>query len=108
MAAVAGIKETCLTVVDLESSECFYRDLFDFPLIDGDAHFRALNVADANVLLLFERGHLANSVRLPGGVIPSHRASGQSHVAFAISADDLAEWKARLAQYGVEIESTVT
>ncbi len=108
MAKHAGIKETCLTVADVERSERFYRDLFDLPVLDGDARFRALNVADSQVLLLFARGKSVNPIQLPGGAIPPHDASGQSHIAFAISAEDLNEWKARLAEKGVAIESTVT
>jgi catechol 2,3-dioxygenase-like lactoylglutathione lyase family enzyme len=108
MPTLAGIKETALTVADLERSERFYRDLFDLPLLDGDARFRALNVADAHVLLLFLRGGSTEPVHLPGGIIPSHGASGQSHVAFAIAASALEEWKAHLADHHVTIESTVT
>jgi len=108
MIRLTGIKETCLTVADLERSDRFYRELFDLPVLDGDTRFRAFNIADAQVLLLFARGQSGGPVRLPGGLIPPHEASGQSHVAFAISAGDLDAWKARLAQQGVAIESTVT
>jgi catechol 2,3-dioxygenase-like lactoylglutathione lyase family enzyme len=45
---------------------------------------------------------------LPGGTIPPHGASGQSHLAFAISADDLEAWKTHLAEHDVALESTVT
>jgi catechol 2,3-dioxygenase-like lactoylglutathione lyase family enzyme len=108
MATLVGIKETCLTVSDIERSELFYRQLFDLPLLDGDAGFRALNVANAQVLLLFARGRSSESLSLPGGTIPPHEARGQSHVGFAISASDLAEWEVRLKKHGVAIESTVT
>ena len=108
MAPLAGIKETALTVADLERSERFYRDLFDLPRLDGDDRFRALNVADAQVLLLFLHGGSAEPKELPGGIIPPHGASGQSHVGFAIAASDLDEWKARLSEHQVTIESTVT
>ena len=108
MIRLNGIKETCLTVADLERSDRFYRELFELPVLDGDARFRALNIADTHVLLLFARGQSTEPVRLPGGLIPPHEASGQSHVAFAISAADLDAWKARLAQQGVPLESTVT
>ena len=42
---------------------------------------------------------------LPGGSIPPHDGSGPMHFAFAIAADSLAAWRARLAEAGVEIES---
>ncbi len=108
MAKLSGIKETCLTVADVDRSERFYRELFDLPVIEGDARLRALNVANSQVLLLFARGQSVDPVQLPGGTIPPHDASGQSHIAFAISAEDLDEWKARLVEKGVAIESTVT
>jgi catechol 2,3-dioxygenase-like lactoylglutathione lyase family enzyme len=108
MARLAGIKETCLTVSDVERAERFYCDLFNLPVIDGDVRFRALNVADSHVLLLFAHGESKNPIHLPGGTIPPHDASGQSHIAFAISEGDLDEWRARLTQRGIAIESTVT
>lgn len=108
MPKLAGIKETCLTVADLEQSERFYRELFDLPVIAGDARFRALNVADTDVLLLFASGQSLHPTELPGGTIPPHGASGQSHIALAISADDLDGWRSRLTEHGVALESTVT
>ena len=108
MPKLNGIKESCLTIADVDRSERFYCELFDLTVIEGDARFRALNVADSHVLLLFARGQTEHPVELPGGVIPPHGASGQSHLAFAISDADLEAWKTRLEQRGVVIESIVT
>jgi catechol 2,3-dioxygenase-like lactoylglutathione lyase family enzyme len=108
MPDVTGIKETCLTVADVDRSESFYRELFGFKVLDGDARFRALNVAETHVLLLFAEGQSKNPMPIPGGVIPPHDAHGQSHVAFAISADQVEAWKARLAECQVPVESIVT
>jgi catechol 2,3-dioxygenase-like lactoylglutathione lyase family enzyme len=108
MAKVSGIKETCLSVTDLDRSEAFYRELLELPVIEGDARFRALNVADGQLLLLFARGQSSQAMQLPGGAIPPHEASGQSHIAFAIAAEELEAWKARLAEKRVALESTVT
>jgi catechol 2,3-dioxygenase-like lactoylglutathione lyase family enzyme len=108
MAKLAGIKETCLTVADVERSERLYPELFDLPVIEREARFRALNVADSHVLLLFARGQSVDPVQLPRGTIPPHGASGQSHVGFAVSNGDLEELKGVLAMHGVAIESTVT
>ena len=41
---------------------------------------------------------------MPGGTIPPHGGQGELHVAFAIAADELATWEARLAAHGVAIE----
>ena len=108
MPKLNGLKETCLSVADLERSEQFYRELFDLTLIAGDARFRALDVAGSHVLLLFLSGGSEQDMELPGGTIPSHGASGRSHVAFSISANDLEGWKKLLVERGVVIEGTVT
>ena len=61
----------------------------------------------AQVLLLFSEGKSTEGEETPGGFIPPHDTHGTQHVAFAISADSLAEWQARLAEKGVAIESVV-
>jgi catechol 2,3-dioxygenase-like lactoylglutathione lyase family enzyme len=96
MPAVSGIKETCLTVADVDRSEAFYRKLFGFSVLEGESRFRALNVADTHVLLLFAEGQSTEPMPLPGGIIPPHDARGQSHVAFAISTDQVEAWKSAL------------
>jgi catechol 2,3-dioxygenase-like lactoylglutathione lyase family enzyme len=108
MPAVSGIKETCLTVADVDRSEAFYRGLFGFSVLEGESRFRALNVADTHVLLLFAEGQSTEPMPLPGGIIPPHDAHGQSHVAFAISTDQVKAWKSRLAEHQIAIESIVT
>jgi catechol 2,3-dioxygenase-like lactoylglutathione lyase family enzyme len=107
MLRLKAIKETCLTVADIDRSERFYREVLDLPVMESEAHFRALNVADSHVLLLFGRGQSLHPTETPGGIIPPHDASGQSHVAFAIAADDFDAWHDHLASHGVAIESTV-
>src|SRR5689334_2362047 len=109
MPKLNGIKETALTVADVNKSERFYREVFDLPVIAEEGQrFRALNVADSHVLLLFAAGQTHGAHEIPGGVIPGHGASGQSHFAFSIDAADLDEWRAHLRKLGVAIESTVT
>lgn len=108
MPKIAGIKETCLSVTDVERSERFYRELFDFPLMVNEDRFCALNVADSHVLLLFAKDKSTEPVKIPGGVIPPHGPGGKSHIALAIDAADLDAWKARLAEHQVALESVVT
>ena len=108
MPKISGVKETCLTVADLDRSEQFYCELFDLPVMAGDARFRALDVAGSHVLLLFLSGGSEEPMKLPGGTIPPHGASGRSHVAFSISADEVGAWRKRLKDHGVEIESEMT
>ena len=96
--------ETCLYVDDLGRAGAFYEDVLGLAAMTSDARFRAYDVGGQSVLLLFRRGATLETVRLPGGTIPPHDGHGPLHIAFAVSAEELADWEARLAQHGVAIE----
>src|SRR5206468_1950256 len=81
--------------------------LFGFETLLETQKLIALNVAGRNVLLLFRKGTTEVPAALPGGVIPPHGASGESHLAFSITAEDLEAWQNRLAAEGVAVESVV-
>jgi catechol 2,3-dioxygenase-like lactoylglutathione lyase family enzyme len=102
-----GILESSLYVADLPRSVQFYQRVMGLEVLIGDQRFCALNVAGRQVLLLFLQGATTEPMALPGGVIPPHDGSGTTHVAFAIGAEELGGWKARLAANGIAIESTV-
>jgi len=104
---VTGVLETCLHVEDVERSARFYEQLFGFPRMASDARFCAFNVAERSVLLLFRRGGTLEPIAVPGGLIPPHDASGHTHFALAIPADDLNAWIERLKSAGIAIESHV-
>jgi catechol 2,3-dioxygenase-like lactoylglutathione lyase family enzyme len=104
---IQGVLETGLYVADLARSREFYSRLFGFPLMVGDERFCAFDVAGRDVLLLFLKGGTPGPVHTPGGWIPPHDGAGQLHFAFAVAAEDLAAWEARLAGEGIEIESRV-
>ena len=105
---VSGILETALSVADPAASAAFYKRLFGFETLLGTDRLVALNVAGRDVLLLFKKGVTEEQAVLPGGVIPGHGASGRSHLAFSISAEDFEPWGGRLAGEGVAVESTVS
>ena len=107
MPEISGILETALYVGDVARSASFYRSLFEFEVMIEDNRFCAMNVAGKQVLLLFRRGATRDSITVPGGVIPAHDGSGETHFAFAISASELGPWEQRLAAHGVAIESRV-
>src|SRR6185295_5352557 len=104
---VSGILETALSVADPTESAAFYKRLFGFDTLLDTERLIALNVAGRDVLLLFKKGATEQPATLPGGVIPGHGASGRSHLAFSITADDVEPWQKRLAAEGVSIESVV-
>ena len=107
MPSVHGILETALYVKNPQRAADFYRRLFNFPtLLDSD-RLIALDVAGRNVLLLFQEGATREPFPTPGGVIPGHAGSGVNHFAFSIALDHLEQWKQRLADEGVAIESVV-
>jgi catechol 2,3-dioxygenase-like lactoylglutathione lyase family enzyme len=96
--------ETCLYVDDLDRAGRFYEQVLGLSMMTGDARFRAYDVGGQSVLLLFRRGATLQTVRMPGGTIPPHDGHGPLHMAFAVTADALPQWEARLAEQGVSIE----
>lgn len=104
---VNGVVETCLHVADVETSARFYEGLFGFRRMASDARFCAFDAGGHSVFLLFQRGGTLEPVKLPGGVIPPHDGSGHLHLAFAIRAEDLCAWEARLIATGITVESRV-
>lgn len=105
---VRGILETALSVADIQRSAEFYEKLFGFKRLLEVDRLIALDVAGQNVLLLFPRGVTDEAVTMPGGVIPGHGASGRSHFAFSIAAEDFDAWTERLQSEGIAVESTMT
>jgi len=105
---VNGIVETALYVGDLGRSVGFYRGLFGFRVLLEDERLCALSVGDRQVLLLFVRGGSVRGGEAPqGGMIPPHDGGGRIHVGFAIAADEVDAWEARLREFGVDVESRV-
>ena len=68
----------------------------------------ALDVAAVNVLLLFLEGATGTPFVTPGGTIPGHAGSGITHFAFAISLDEVFDWRQQLQNQCVIIECEVT
>ena len=98
------ILETCLYVDDLDRAARFYEQVLELDLLTRDARFRAYDVGGRSVLFLFQRGATLQTVRMPGGTIPPHDGNGPLHVAFAITAEALAQWEERLREHDVAIE----
>jgi catechol 2,3-dioxygenase-like lactoylglutathione lyase family enzyme len=98
MPSVNGILEMALYVDDLQRSARFYQSLFGFaPLVVAE-RLVALAVREGQVLLLFKKQ--ASRQLSPG----AHDGDGQLHVAFAIAADTVDQWRARLSESGIVVE----
>ena len=94
---LSGLLETSLYVADPDLSARFYQSLFGFTEVDRSDRLIALAVADRQLLLLFKK---AVSTALP---YTAHDGQGELHLAFAISATDLAAWESRLREHGVAV-----
>lgn len=104
---VRRILETALDCDDLRKTATFYVTLLGVtPTLDTE-RLVVLDAGEGTLLLLFQRGN-AEPLETPGGVIPGHTSGGPGHFAFAIDANALAAWEARLAALGVVVESRVT
>jgi catechol 2,3-dioxygenase-like lactoylglutathione lyase family enzyme len=104
MPALDRVLETALYVDDLDRAARFYEALFEVEPLTADARLRAYDIGGKSVLLLFRRGGALATVHLQGGTIPPHDGAGPLHVAFAVSAADLAAWEEQLARHGIAIE----
>ena len=104
---IQGVVETCIYSGDLERSIRFYRDRLGLRVLESLDRLCVFAVAEHHLLLVFLLGGSVEPVRMPGGLIPPHDGSGESHFAFAISKDDYRAWKDHLTAQGVAIESEV-
>ncbi|MGJ4854815.1 VOC family protein [Labrys sp. KB_33_2] len=98
------ILETAIYVDDLDRAARFYETVLQLPPLLKMERLYAYDVGGASVLLVFKRGASAQDMTSPVGTIPGHDAVGRIHVAFAIGADELADWEARLAVHDVAVE----
>jgi catechol 2,3-dioxygenase-like lactoylglutathione lyase family enzyme len=106
--SIRRVLETSLYCDDLASTARFYEDVLGLRVHFSDARLIALDASGATVLLLFARGASRMGVTFAKGTIPGHDGSGPAHLAFAVDADELDTWEARLTSAGVAIESRIT
>ena len=101
--AIEGLLETSLYARDLKRTASFYRDLLGLKALVDSPRLMAFEIARRSVLLVFQAGETEQDVVDPAGTIPGHDGRGRLHVAFSIGADDLAAWRQRFAERGVDI-----
>lgn len=101
------VLETALYVDDLAAARRFYVDTLGGVVLLDTPRLLALSVNAPSILLLFQRGATTEPLPTPGGLVPSHGATGIQHIAFAIEAASLNAWRAHLVHQGVAIESEV-
>ena len=108
MPVIEGILETSLYVADIERSAAFYRDLLGFRTLFESRRLIALDAGNQGVLLLFPDNAEIRDVTDAGGTVPGHGGSGRLHLAFAIAADALPEWRENLAAHGIALTGEYT
>lgn len=106
MPRIAGVLETAVYVEDLERAREFYEGTLQLEVMFHDKRMRAYK-AGRSVFLLFKRGASGKNTVMKIGNIPGHDGSGQLHMAFAISAEELPAWESLLEDRGVAIEGRV-
>jgi catechol 2,3-dioxygenase-like lactoylglutathione lyase family enzyme len=99
-----AILETALYVEDLQRAKDFYENALGLRLLRADHRMCAFDVGGRSILLLFRRGASTETMILPGGTIPPHDGHGPLHIAFAVSADELAAWEERLGVQQISLE----
>lgn len=104
MPRLKRIVETALYVDDLERARAFYEDQLGLEPVLKTGTLIAFDAGAKSVLLLFQRGASLTTQTSPGGSIPPHDGSGPLHIAFAIDADELEAWEAKLDQLGIAVE----
>ena len=97
-----GILESSLYVNDVTASAEFYEKIFGFrPISAFGPRGCAMQAGHRQVLLLFKKG-------ASRGIQSPHDGDGELHLAFAISAAELAAWEAWLAENGIAVEEKIT
>jgi catechol 2,3-dioxygenase-like lactoylglutathione lyase family enzyme len=100
--STGGILESSLYVTDVARSARFYEKIFRFPVIsDFGERGCAMKAGDRQVLLLFKKGGSRD-------MLSPHDGDGELHLAFAITASELARWEDWLEENGIAVEERRT
>lgn len=97
-----GLLESSLYVEDVARSARFYEKIFGFHVIsDFGERGCAMQAGNRQVLLLFQKDG-SREIQTP------HYGNGELHIAFAVSASELANWEAWLQENGIAVEEKRT
>lgn len=100
----SAILESALYVTDLNAAEAFYAGVLGLEKIAAVANRHAFFKCGSGVLLLFnaEATRQPPSAKLP---VPPHGTTGQGHLCFAATAEEIDGWKARLTEKNIAVEA---
>ena len=101
-----AILESALYVTDLDAAETFYANVLGLEKIGRVANRHVFFKCGSGVLLLFNaeatRQPPSPDARLP---VPPHGTTGQGHLCFAATADEIEGWKKHLEAKNIAIEA---
>lgn len=102
------VLESSLYADDLHAVRSFYKDMLGLEEYAFEPERHLFLRCGRGMLLLFRAGHTSSvPTEVNGAPIPLHGATGTGHLAFSVNRADLAEWKRRLMEANVAIESEV-
>lgn len=96
------IFETVLYAEDLEAAKHFYGEVLGLELGYESDLFLAYRL-EKSALLIFHPEKASES----GRSVPSHGSTGEGHVAFATTDEEIDQWQTHLESKGIEIEQIV-
>lgn len=103
-----NIAETCIYTTDLDEAEKFYSDLMGLQLLKKDDERHLFYKCNNGMLLIFNPHHTLNmKTEVNSSPVPLHGAKGPGHLAFSVESDNYNEWKEKLTNNGIEIESEI-
>lgn len=100
--APAAVLETCLYAADLDDCARFYGDVLGLDAFSREAGRHVFFRCGSAMFLLFDPERTGG-----GGGVPSHGGMAGGHVAFAVPAERIGQWRERLANAGIEIEQEI-
>jgi catechol 2,3-dioxygenase-like lactoylglutathione lyase family enzyme len=102
----SAILESALYVTDLHAAEAFYAEVLGLEKIAGVSNRHVFFKCGSGVLLLFNaeatRQPPSPGAKLP---VPPHSTTGQGHLCFAATAEEIEGWKAHLAAQNIAVEA---
>ena len=97
--SIPDILEVCLYVSDIAEAERFYKDLFAMEPYSRSGSRHVFFRVGKMMFLLFNPDETRKQ-----GSVPSHGATGEGHIAFAITHEKISFWRRRLQAHNVAIE----
>ena len=102
----SAVLESALYVTDLDAAAQFYAEVLGMEKILAEPGRHVFFRCGPGVVLLFN----ADATRVPPAPgarvpVPPHGMTGEGHLCFAASAEEIEQWKTRLTAAGVHIEA---